>query len=91
MVLIGLQFYDVYDWQIKQKLHRYSACHNFNLVDQCIFYILIQVMDVSCMVTGCFNRVKQNGISFHQLSIKDFTGLQKWLNNIKLKNLNTVI
>ena len=82
------QFYDVNDWQIKQKLHRYSTCYNFSLVDQCI---LIQVMDVSCMVTGCFNRVKQNGISFHQLPIKDFTGLQKRLNNMKLKNLHTVI
>ena len=61
---------------------------HFSLVDQCI---LIQVMDVSCMVTGCFNRVKQNGISFHRLPIKNFTGLQKRLNNMKLKNLHSVI
>ena len=42
-------------------------------------------MDVSCLVPGCSNRVKQNGISFHRLPIKDFTRLQKRLNNMKLK------
>ena len=43
------------------------------------------------MDTGCFNRVKQNGISFQRLPIKDFTRIQKRLNNMKLKNLHTVI
>ena len=43
-------------------------------------------MSVSCMAPGCSNRVKQNGISFYQLLIKDSTRLQKRLNNMKLKN-----
>ena len=61
----------------------YSRCHNFSLVDQCI---VIQVMGIFCMVPGYSNRVKQNGISFHRLPIKDSTRLQKRLNNMKLKS-----
>ena len=38
------------------------------------------------MAPGCSNRGKQSDISFHRLPIKDSTTLQKWLNNIKLKN-----
>ena len=85
--MIGPKFYDVNDWQTGRKLHtgKYSTCCNFSLVDQCT---LIQVVYVSCMVSGCFNRVKQNGISFYRLPVKDFTGLQKRLNNMKLKNLH---
>ena len=43
-------------------------------------------MCVSFMAPGCSNKVKQNGISFQQLPTKDFTRLQKRLNNMKLKN-----
>ena len=42
-------------------------------------------MVISCMAPGCSNRGKQNDISFHRLTIKDSTTLQKWLNNMKLK------
>ena len=61
----------------------YSTCYDFSLIDQCI---VIQVMGVFCMAPGCSNRVKQNGISFHRLPIKDSTKVQKRFNNIKLKN-----
>ena len=61
----------------------YSTCYNFSLVNQ---FTVIQVMGVFCMAPDCTKRVKQNGISFHRLPIKDSTRLQKRLNNIKLKN-----
>ena len=43
-------------------------------------------MGVFFMAPGCSNRVKQNGISFYRLPIKDSTRLQKRLNNMKFKN-----
>ena len=61
----------------------YSRCYDFSLADQCI---VIQVMGVFCVTPGSSNRIKQNVISFHRLSIKDFTRLQKRLNNMKFKN-----
>ena len=70
--------------RIMRRLHKYSACYNFSMVDKCI---LIHVMDVSCMAPRCVNRVKQNGISLYPLPIKNSTRLQKRLNNMKLKNL----
>ena len=81
--MIGSQFYEVNEWKIKQRLHKYSTCYNFSLVDKCI---LIELMDVFSMAPGCSNRVKQNGISFYRLPMKDSTRLQKRLNNMKLKN-----